>query len=52
MKIEEIRQNDLLVATRGREPGLHLSNKGKKISLKNWAKQILDEMISIAGVAG
>jgi len=47
-EIEEIRQNDLLVATRGREPGLHLSNKGKKISLKNWAKQILDEMISIA----
>jgi glutamate--cysteine ligase len=49
-EIEEIKQNDLLVATRGREPGLLLSNNGTKISLKNWANQILDEMISIAGL--
>ena len=49
-EIEEIKQNDLLVATRGREPGLNLSNKGTKISLKNWANQILDEMMSIAGL--
>ena len=47
-EIEEIKQNDLLVATRGREPGLNLSNKGIKISLKNWANQILDEMMPIA----
>ena len=49
-EIEEIKQNDLLVATRGREPELNLSNKGTKISLKNWANQILDEMMSIAGL--
>ena len=49
-ELEEIKQNDLLVATRGREPGLDLSNKGTKISLKNWAHQILDEMTSIAGL--
>ena len=49
-EIEEIKQNDLLVATRGRESGLLLSNNGTKISLKNWANQILDEMISIASL--
>ena len=27
-----------------------MSNNGTKISLKNWANQILDEMISIAGL--
>ena len=48
-EIEEIKQNDLLVATRGREHGLLLINNGTKISLKNWANQILDEMIYIAG---
>ena len=49
-EIEEIKHNDLLVATRGREPGLNLSNNRTKISLKNWANQILDEMMSIAGL--
>lgn len=48
-EIEEIKQNDLLVATKGREPGLSLSKNQIKISLKNWANQILDEMMSIAG---
>ena len=38
------------MATRGREPGLNLNNNGTKISLRNWANQILDEMISIAGL--
>ncbi len=46
--IQESRSNDLLVATRGREPGLNLSNNRTEISLKNWANQILDEMIYIA----
>ena len=49
-EIEEIKQNDLLVAIKGREPGLNLSNNRTKISLKNWANQILDEMMSIAGL--
>ena len=47
-EIEEMKQNDLLVATRGREPGLNLSNNGKKINLMSWAMQILDEMLPIA----
>ena len=47
-EIEESRENDLLVATKGRESGLSLSKNRTKISLKNWANQILDEMMSIA----
>ena len=46
--IEESRENDLLVATKGRESGLSLSKKRTKISLQNWANQILDEMMPIA----
>jgi len=49
-EIEEIKKNDLLVAIKGREPGLNLSNNRTKISLKNWAHQVLDEMTSIAGL--
>ena len=47
-EIEEITKNDLMVATRGRKPGLNLNRRGQKISLKNWANQILDEMIALA----
>ena len=39
----------MLVATRGREPGLDLVNNGTKISLSNWANQILDGMLKITG---
>ena len=45
---KEIKQNDLLVARRGREPGLNLSNIGRTISLKDWANKILDQMMAIA----
>ena len=47
-EIEESRENDLLVATKGRESGLNLSKNRTKISLQNWANQILDEMMPIA----
>ena len=47
-EIEEVTKNDLMVATRGRKPGLNLNRRGQKISLKNWANQILDEMIALA----
>ena len=38
----------MLVATKGRESGLSLSKNRTKISLQNWANQILDEMMPIA----
>ena len=51
-EMEEIKQNDLLVATKGREPGLVLSKNRTKISLKNWANEILDEVMLIAELLG
>ena len=36
------------MATKGRESGLSLSKNRTKISLQNWANQILDEMMPIA----
>ena len=49
-EMHEIKQNDFLVATRGREPGLQLTLNQKKISLKNLAEQIFDEMNTMLGV--
>jgi len=49
-EIEESRENDLLVATRGREPDINLKKNRTEINLKNWANQILDEMMFIAGL--
>jgi len=39
-----IRKNNHLVATLGRQPKLYLEKDGKKISLKDWAIYIIDEM--------
>lgn len=39
--------NHLLVARRGREPGLMLSREGRPVSLAHWAAQILDAMTGI-----
>ncbi len=36
--------NQVLVARRGREPGLMLDHEGRPRALKTWAMQILDEM--------
>ena len=47
---QEIKHNDLLVATKGREPGLGLNYNRKTITLQNWANQILDEMMVTAGL--
>lgn len=42
-----IDQNELLVAHRGREPGLKLVRRDGEISLRDWAIQICDEMQAI-----
>jgi len=39
-----IRENNHLVATIGRQPNLNLEKDGKKITLKEWASYIVDEM--------
>jgi glutamate--cysteine ligase len=36
--------NHLLVARRGREPGLHLSRDGRSTPMAEWARELLDSM--------
>ena len=47
-EIKNINHNDSLVALQGREPNLHLLKDGGRISLKEWGKQILDNLLPIA----
>lgn len=42
--MKEFKENDLLVATQGRDPQLKLKKDGSNILLKDWANLILDEM--------
>ena len=36
--------NHLLVASRGREPGLKLSREGRSFAMTDWARELLDSM--------
>lgn len=47
---EEIKNNALSVANNGRKPSLELLNAGRKISLKNWALMLCQEMQEICEV--
>ena len=38
-------ENDLLVAKQGRDPKIRLKKDGNTIYLKDWAKELLDQMI-------
>jgi glutamate--cysteine ligase len=44
----EIQDNHKSVVRRGREPGLQLQHEGKRVSLTEWATQILDDVSKIA----
>jgi len=44
---EEIERNHLLVARRGREPGLTLERDRRRIALHSWATELLDSMQGI-----
>ncbi len=46
-EMKEIENNQLKVARQGREPGLNLVRHGKAMSLKNWAREILDPIREI-----
>jgi glutamate--cysteine ligase len=53
---EELDRNHLVVARRGREPGLLLERAGRAVPLQDWAAVLLDELSGIcelldAGVA-
>lgn len=45
---DEIDDNQNLVAHKGRKPGLQLSRLGEKITLKDWASEILEAMRGVA----
>ena len=47
---EALDRNHLLVARRGREPGLSLSRDGASVELKTWARELLDEMSGVCEV--
>jgi len=47
-ELKTIKDNDLLVAQRGRDPSLLLHKDRTSIGLQEWGKQILDEMTPIA----
>jgi len=41
-------ENHVIVARRGREPGLVLSREGRSVSMQEWARELLDSMQGIA----
>lgn len=47
-EIAELAENQHLVASRGREPGLQLSKNGQAIELQTWVQEILSNCQSIA----
>ena len=47
-ELKAIKDNDLLVAKRGRDPSLLLQKDQASIGLQEWGKQIVDEMMPIA----
>jgi glutamate--cysteine ligase len=40
-------QNHITVARRGREPGLTLEREGRSVSMRDWARELLDSMAGI-----
>jgi glutamate--cysteine ligase len=42
--------NHVIVARRGREPGLELARDGRNVSMRDWARELLDSMTGICEV--
>jgi glutamate--cysteine ligase len=42
--------NHIVVARRGREPGLTLTRDGRNISMRDWARELIDSMTGICEV--
>tara|TARA_Y100000590_G_scaffold229380_1_gene258766 strand:- start:53075 stop:54619 length:1545 start_codon:yes stop_codon:yes gene_type:complete len=51
-EFSNVSKNDLIVATRGREPKIKLKKGGKLIDLKSWAYKIFDEITPIIELMG
>jgi glutamate--cysteine ligase len=42
--------NHVIVARRGREPGLELARDGRNVSMRDWARELIDSMTGICEV--
>jgi glutamate--cysteine ligase len=49
-EIAALARNQQAVASRGREPGLHLERDGEKVLLMDWAKDLVSRCAAIADV--
>ncbi|HEX7081127.1 MAG TPA: glutamate--cysteine ligase [Gammaproteobacteria bacterium] len=47
-ELEEIDRRDLLAAREGRRPGLELPRDGGSVALRDWGREVLDELGEIA----
>ncbi len=47
---QRLDQNQYLVAHRGRDPELKLHRRGEEILLKEWALELLEQMLSVAAL--
>ncbi|RMG35915.1 MAG: glutamate--cysteine ligase [Gammaproteobacteria bacterium] len=47
-ELDEINENILRVAHRGREPGLELRCCGRPVALRDWAQRVLDAVLPVA----
>src|SRR6185312_6094908 len=43
-------ENHVVVARRGREPGLTLNRDGRSVSMRDWARELIDSMTGICEV--
>ena len=43
----QLDHNHLLVARRGREPGLELQRSGRAVSLQDWGAELLDQLVGV-----
>lgn len=44
---QQLERNHLLVARRGREPGLQLQRDGRAVSLRDWGAELIDQLAGI-----
>lgn len=47
---EELDRNHVIVARRGREPGLTLARDGRQVPMREWAMELLDAMTGICEI--
>jgi len=49
-RLREARENHTETAQRGRDPKFALRRDGKAVALRDWAREILDKVLAVAGI--